>query len=135
MGVSLLLLTPLTFLIVRQCQLIRQTIVVEVCWQHCREESSEHVKWVLLCGAPSIREMKSWAVLYSDLIECECSVPMRKLCVNFGMGCGLPVGFRWPTENWCPSGTRLFMCGRGLALSSSPASGPFLWCYIEDFRL
>ena len=42
------------------------------------------------------------AVLYCVLVEYVSSVAVRMLCVNFGMGCGLQVGFLWPTENWCP---------------------------------
>ena len=35
-----------------------------------------------------------WAVLYSGLDECVCSMAMWMLCVNCGMGCGLPVDFQ-----------------------------------------
>lgn len=88
----------------RQCQLMRQTTTVGICWQQDREEGGEDVEWVWLCGgcvAPPIQEMRSavvWAVLYSGLDECVCSMAMWMLCVNCGMGCGLPVGFRWAVD-------------------------------------
>ena len=36
----------------------------------------------------------AWAVSYRGLVECVCSVAMWFLCVNCGMGCGLPVVMR-----------------------------------------
>ena len=46
------------------------------------------------CVAPPTQEMRLamvWAVLYSDLHDCVCSVGMWVLCVNSGMGCELPM--------------------------------------------
>ena len=60
---------------------------------------------------------------------------MRVLCVNFGMGCGLPVGFRRPTEIGATHALGYACVGVVLPLASSPASDPFLWCYNGDFRL
>ena len=84
----------------RPCQLMRQTTAVGSCWQQGREEGDQDVEWVWLCGgcvAPPIQEMRLavvWAVSYSGLEECVCSMAMWMLCVNCGMGCGLPVDFR-----------------------------------------
>ena len=67
---------------------------VGICW---REESGKDMEWVWLCGrcsAPPTQEMKLavvWAVLYSDLHDCVCSVGIWVLCVNSGMGCELPM--------------------------------------------
>ena len=52
------------------------------------------------CVARPIQEMRlsvAWAVSYCGLVECVCSVAMWFLCVNCGMGCGLPVVMRHPT--------------------------------------
>ena len=99
----------------RQCQLMRWTTTVSVnevdyhCWNllaEGREEGGEDVEWGWLCGgcvAPSIQEIRSavvWAVLYSGLDECVCSTAMWMLCVDCGMGCGLPVEFRWAVGTW-----------------------------------
>ena len=74
-----------------------------ICWQQGREEGGEDVEWVWLCVAPPIREIRLavvWAVLYSGLDECVCSMAMWMLCVNCGMGCGLPVDFWWAVGTW-----------------------------------
>ena len=90
----------------RQCQLMRWTTTVGICWQQGREEGGEDVEWVWLCGgcvAPPIQEIRSavvWAVLYSGLDECVWSTAMWMLCVICGMGCGLPVDFRWAVGTW-----------------------------------
>ena len=81
-----------------QCQLMRQTTSVEICWQQGREDGGEDVEWVWLCGrcvAPPIQKMRlsvAWAALFSGLVEYMCSVAIWVLCVNCGMSC----------ENWCP---------------------------------
>ena len=51
-----------------------------------------------------IQEMRlavAWAMLYSGLVECVSSVAMWVVCVDCGMGFGLPVARRHLTENWC----------------------------------
>ena len=88
-----------------QCQLMRQTTTVGICYRQSREEGGEDVELVWLfggCIAPHIQEKSLamvWAVLYSGLFECVCSVV---LCVNCWMDCGLPVAKRHLTENLCP---------------------------------
>ena len=54
----------------RQCQLMRQTTAVEICWQQGRGEGGKDVELVWLCGgcvAPPIEDMRlavPWGVLY-----------------------------------------------------------------------
>ena len=67
-----------------------QTTAIGFRWRQGREEGGEDVKWVWLCEgcvATPIQEMKlavAWAVLYSGIDECVCSVAC-------GIGCLLLV--------------------------------------------
>ena len=74
---------------------------VGVCWQQGREEGGEDVEWVCCVEdvSPPIQEIRL-AVVWagSGLHECVCSMAMWTLCVNCGMGCGLPVGSRCATR-------------------------------------
>ena len=78
----------------RQCQL---TTAVVICFQQSREEGGKDVDWVWLCGgcvSPPIQVMRLavvWAVFYSSLVECVCSVAMLVMCVNCVMGGGQAI--------------------------------------------
>ena len=56
---------------------------------------------------------------------------VRMLCVNCGMGCGLPVDFRWAVNTWLRIGAPEAYGGAYVGvvwpIPSGPASGP-LWC-------
>ena len=50
---------------VRQCQLMRQTTSIRICWQQGREEGGEDLEWAWLCEqcvAPEMRLAVAWAV-------------------------------------------------------------------------
>ena len=84
-----------------------EATTVGICWQQGREEGGEDVECVWLCGgcvAPLIREIKCGRCCTVALMNV-CAViymAMWMLCVYCGMDCGLPVGSRHLTENWCP---------------------------------
>ena len=64
-----------------------------LCWNLlAAEEGGEDIKWVWFCGecvGPPIQLMRlavAWAVLYSGLVECVCSVDLWVLCAICGIG-------------------------------------------------
>ena len=65
-----------------QCQLMRHTTAVGICWQQGGEEGGDVSVVVLrLCWPARTGNAVAWAVLYSGLVECVCMwVLTENLC-------------------------------------------------------